>query len=63
MQIAQPPRQLQGWIRLQMKDIENTYNIVKSLQWEFSCIVDEQVANTYTPTKKGLPLETNTQFF
>ena len=29
MQIAQPPRQLFGWLRLQIKDIYHIYNVVE----------------------------------
>ena len=28
MQIAQPPKQLKGWLRLQMTDIYHIYNYV-----------------------------------
>ena len=46
MQIAQPLRQLQGWLRLQMKDIYQIYNFVERHQREFSSIVGLTVAQS-----------------
>ena len=35
IQIAQPPRQLQGCLRFQMKDVCHIYNLLERLEWEF----------------------------
>ena len=46
MRIAQPPRQLKGWLRLQMKDFYHIYNFVEMLHCEFLCIVGVKVAQS-----------------
>ena len=46
IQIAQPPIQLQGCLRLQMKDICHIYNFVERLKCKFSCIVGVKVAQS-----------------
>ena len=45
-QIAQPPRQLQGCLGWQMKDIWRIYNFVERLQCEFSYILGVRVAQS-----------------
>ena len=46
MLIAQPPRQVSGWLRLQMKDFYHIYNFVKKLFLWILCIEGLKVAQS-----------------
>ena len=46
MQIVQPPWQLPGWQRLEMKDDNYIYNFMEWIQHELSSIVGVKVAQS-----------------
>ena len=64
MQIAQPPRQLQGLLRMQIKYIYHIYNLVERLQCEYLCIVGVKVDQSQDKiTKIEAYLRTQTNNF